>query len=69
MSKKFVVSRKSLPTSLPIQVTVIGYLLLDKFHPAEWVWGAVVLFLVLLWINSIILIINEEQVDFLNTSS
>lgn len=66
MKPKNVLSRNSLPAQLPIMATAVAYLLLDKFQPPEWVWGAVGLFFVLVWIAAIRAILQERQVDLLN---
>ena len=66
MKKKNVLANNSLPTRPPIIFTAVVYLLLDKFHAVEWMWGAAGVFIVLLWIGAFVAVLNEEHVDLLN---
>ena len=61
--KTKVVANKNLPVPMPLQFSLICYLLLDKFQAAGWVWGAVGVILALLWIVYFIAIFSTEQVD------
>lgn len=58
-----VVSRKNLPAKLPIYSTAVAYLLLDKFHAADWVWGVIGTLYTLIWIICIVAIVKQEQVE------
>ena len=61
--KTKVVANKNLPVPMPLQFSLICYLLLDKFQAAGWAWGAVGVILALLWIVYFIAIFSTEQVD------
>jgi len=63
-----VIARKNTPTGLPIFTTVVIYLMLDKFHAAPWVWGAVGTLLIIIWIAAIIRICTEKSVDIFKDS-
>jgi len=67
MNSKKVISIKNLPTRLPIQLTVLVYLLLDKFQPNDVTWGIVGTVVVLVWIGSVALMFQEKSVDIFET--
>ena len=50
---------------LPVNMTAIWYLLLDKFQPPGWVWGAAACFLAIVWIGVIVSIAKETEIDLL----
>lgn len=58
-----VISRKQLPTHLPLNSTLIMWLFLEKTDAPDLVWGAVGLLYFLFWVAAIIAIRQEEQVD------
>lgn len=58
-----VISRKNLPTRLPVLFTLVVWLLLDRFDPAGWVHGAVWAVVVLLWVACIFQLAKEREVD------
>jgi hypothetical protein len=66
MSKKNprVLAPSNLPTRLPIGWGIVFYLLLDKFQPSGWVWGAVAAFWILLMLGCIVRMGKEVQVDY-----
>jgi len=61
--KRTVISRDNFPSRLPVMVTLVFWLTLDRFNAAQWIYGAVGLLLLLFWINAIIRIVNDEEVD------
>lgn len=66
MKKRNVISRKNLPTSSPVTFMAVLYLLLDKFNAPGWVWGAVgllMLFIFIAWITSMV---TDNQIDIIN---
>jgi hypothetical protein len=66
MKKNKVIHRKNMPVRLPTFLTVVCYLLLDRFNAPEFIWGIVTMFLLLLWIVSIYSLVKEKQIDILN---
>lgn len=58
-----VVSRKNLPSSLPILTTAVIYLLLDKFHVSDVIWGAFGVIVVLMWVGALVSITKQNQVN------
>jgi len=61
--KRKVVDRKNLPVYFPVQLTIIAYLLLDKFNASGLVWGIVGTLFVILWFGVIITWANQESFD------
>jgi hypothetical protein len=61
-----VISRKLLPTKLPILSTAVTLHLLDYYNAAEWLWGVMVCFLIIGWVISICMLVNEEHVDIID---
>jgi hypothetical protein len=53
----------NLPSKMPLWPCLIIYLLLDKFDPAGWVWGAVGLFCVMWIVGSTISAFQEDWCD------
>ena len=64
-----VISWKNLPARLPIFPTITMYLLLVQLQAAEWVWGAIGLFTVLIWIISIIAVCRQVKIDIFEVKS
>lgn len=62
MTKK-VIKNKYLPAKLPLTSIACTYLLLDKFKAAEWVWGALGLFWLIIIIAVIVVIVGEKEYD------
>lgn len=67
MKKRTVI--KNVPLNYPTQSTLIGFLALDHWKAAGWVWGATITVLTLLWIGVIIAKCNEERIDLDEFSS
>jgi hypothetical protein len=63
METQKVITRKNLPSSLPLPFTMLVYLYLDRFNPAEWVWGVVATVLVIIWLSVLYSIATENRVD------
>lgn len=57
-----VIGRNQLSAALPIHMTVTSWLLLDRFQPAQWVWGAVGAFVAICWIACIYVLCKQEIV-------
>lgn len=56
-----VVPFSQLPMRLPIWPTAVLYLLLDRFNPPGWVWGAAGAIMALLWVICSIAIYKQEE--------
>ena len=63
MKENKVISRKNLPTQLPIGTTILLLVTLDHFNAPDWLGGFVICFLTIGWIVSIIAISNEKHKD------
>lgn len=63
MKKREVIAYKNLPTRLPISRTILITLALSYWNAPGWLWGVVMTFLGLIWINSLILLFTQEYVD------
>jgi hypothetical protein len=61
--KTKVIAEKNLPVRMPLQFSLICYLLLDKFHAEGWVWGVVGTILALYWFAYIYGLATQEYVD------
>jgi hypothetical protein len=63
MKKYKVISRKNLPTGLPVTKTILFLMALDYYKAPQWLFGAVGCFLILGWIVSIGSMFQERQTD------
>lgn len=63
MTKLKYISPKNLPPSFPVLTTAVTYLFLDKFNPAQWVWGVVITLVVIYWLIVIWGVINSDFID------
>jgi hypothetical protein len=54
MIKRKVIKYSNLPRKAPVWQTLVYFLALDRFHAPEWVWGAVGLLVLLIWIYFIV---------------
>jgi len=61
MKKRKVISSKNTNIRPPLLLTAVTYLFLDKFDAPEWLWGALALFFVILWI--VFIADKTEDVD------
>lgn len=61
------IARKNLPAPLPLFPTLTLYLVLDKWDAAGWVWGAVGVVMVFIWIACIIELCVADEVNVLKT--
>lgn len=55
----------NLPPRLPLTLTAVIYLLLDKFSLPEWILGAAGLFMLIWWTLAIYAIYKYEPVDII----
>lgn len=63
MKTKKVISTNNLPARLPIYQTLTAWIALDYFNAPQWLWGAIGLFFIILWIVAIITISNQKHID------
>jgi len=63
MKKTKTIKRANLPAKPPFGMTVLAYLLMDKFQVGGIVQGVVWTLVVLLWIALIVAIWNEDDID------
>lgn len=65
MKEKKVIAFKNQRRRIPLWPTVMTLLVCDRFNAAEWVWGAIGFFLVLIWIGYFweVATIKEIEVD------
>lgn len=63
MDKLFVISRKNYRWGLPIQTTIVYWLLIDRIQPSEIWWGVFYAFIGLIWLASLHNMICQEEVD------
>ena len=61
MKKRKVIT--NIPTRLPVAVTLVTYLCLDKWSAPEWLWGVLGIIFAVIWIITIIDIWNCERID------
>jgi len=66
MESKKVISKKNLPTRSPIMATVVYVLAMDYWNAPQWLWGAVGLLLVFIWIAWIVLFFNQDEIDVMS---
>lgn len=58
-----VISEKNLPIRYPLILTVVTWLVLDRFHAPSWLWGATGAVFLFLWIGAIVAKYKQTQVD------
>jgi len=58
-----VISSRCLPAKLPLMSSIVIWLLLDRLHCDQWVWGAVGVMFAFLWVLAIYLVWSQKQVD------
>lgn len=67
MESKKVISKKNLPTRSPILATVVYVLAMDYWNAPQWLWGAVGLLLIFIWIAWIVSFFNQDEIDVMST--
>jgi len=63
MESKKVISKNNLPTRSPILSTVVYVLAMDYWNAPQWLFGAVALILLFIWIAWIISLFNQDEID------
>ena len=64
--RKKVIKANNLPYKLPIWASFTAWLALDHWNAPQWVYGAVGLFFLIVWINSIVGMVTQESIDLVN---
>lgn len=59
------INHANLPPKLPALGTLVIYMALDYFHAPQWLWGAAVVVLAIVWIVMIVALANAKYVDLL----
>jgi hypothetical protein len=67
MKKNKVIKYKNLPSKIPIFPTLTTWLALDHWHAPQWLYGAIGLIFLNLWVLCIIGIFHQDQTDIFNT--
>jgi hypothetical protein len=65
-TRRHAISYKDLPSRSPLIVTLVSYLMLDRLSAPGWIWGALGLFLVAMWVGYILYLFTCEshRLDF-----
>lgn len=63
MSGKKVIAGKNLPMRLPIGLSILLWLLLDRLGAPSWAWGCVGTMLAIIWAVSIYAVFTQESVE------
>lgn len=61
MAKRYVISRKQIPTSVPVNIALIWLLLTREFHMPQWSVGIGWFVIGLLVVTAIVAIATEDQ--------
>lgn len=69
MSGKKVIAAKNLPMRLPISLSILLWLLLDRLAAASWAWGCVGTLLAIIWIVAIYEVFTQESVELKELSA
>lgn len=64
--KKYVISRENLPTKLPLFATLVTALACDYWDAPGWLWGALGVLFLALWIYAIIRLMNDDDMDVID---
>lgn len=67
MKKRKVINSRNLPAKLPIWQTLTTFLALDHWSAPAWLWGALGVIFLTIWIISLILVATQEELDILKT--
>ncbi len=57
------IDRKNLPAKLPVTSTIVAIMAMDYWNAAEWIWGAVVIVGLIIWIACLWSVSNENNID------
>jgi hypothetical protein len=68
-TKQKVIASKNIQLSFPLSLTILAYLLLDKFNASGWLWGVVGTIFVIWYIAVIFSWATTEVVDIFEEKS
>lgn len=63
MERRKVISRKNVPGSLPLTLTIVCVMALDFWNAPGWMCGVVGLLLLISWISCLITVLTDEKID------
>ena len=63
MIRKKVIAQSNLPSRLPLNTTILFWLLLDRLNAPGWAWGALFTVVGLAWVAALIAMWKNEDVD------
>ena len=69
MRKNSVIDSSNLPGKLPVFPTLSIILALDHWDAAGWVWGALGALLLIIWIGTIMKLVNQDVIDIFGETS
>ncbi len=69
MDKIKVIKRTNMPAKLPTINTVVIIMALDYWNAPEWMWGALLFLLAILWIASIVRMAISVSIDVFKTKA
>lgn len=61
--KDKVISRKQLPTVLPLNSSMVCALVLDRVNAAGWVWGVCGTLFALAWVAALVCLYKQNEVE------
>ena len=64
--KNKTIARRNLPPRAPVGLTAVAFLLLDRFHASDAMWGAAGVILAGIWIVFFYACFHTEQINLFN---
>jgi len=61
MQKRKVINSSNRPIKLPVQSSVLAWLLLDKLNASDFAFGVVYCLFVIIWVLAIVLLMAQED--------
>ena len=65
MKKRYVIRQDNLPMRSPLLATLLAWLVMERLSSPEWVWGAIGLFLAIIWIVWFIDLFKTRPLDLI----
>lgn len=63
MKAQWVLSRKQMPTSVPVFETLTLFLILERFNAPQYVWGAIGVVWIFIFIACVVSVIKQKYVE------
>lgn len=63
MKIRYVINSRNMPARLPLFQTLTTALALDHWHAPGWLWGALGVVFLVIWIASISDVLNTEELE------